>query len=336
MSTDSHLQVSAGLTFAIVESLRLQGLDNLEALLQEAGIERALLQRPENRIGFESQQALWRLAAKHSPQQPFALQFARSVQPASFGMVGYLVMNCRSIDQCLDAIVQYQFLAGQGGEFRREANGAQTRLGYVPLNPGDPVTGERVAGLLAATVTLGRWLAGGVFRPRQVVLATGCQPWAEHYEEFFACPVNYAADVPYLEFCRDVLQLPVPNASEELLLLLRERADRLLDDLPAGGGTSARVTSLLGTQLSDRVPDRVTIAAQLGMSERSLQRRLQQEGTSFQALLDRTRHYLARELLRNTSLPLGDVAVRLGFAEPSAFYRAFRKWEGCTPGQYRG
>ncbi len=90
MSTDSHLQVSAGLTLAIVESLRLQGLDNLEALLQEAGIDPELLQRPENRIGFDSQQLLWRLAVEHSPQQPFALQFARSVQPASFGMVGDL------------------------------------------------------------------------------------------------------------------------------------------------------------------------------------------------------------------------------------------------------
>ena len=88
-------------------------------------------------------------------------------------------------------------------------------------------------------------------------------------------------------------------------------------------------------QLNGVLPDKSLIAAQLGMSDRTLQRRLRDEGTSFREILDDTRHYLARELLRNTRFPLADVATQLGFAEPSAFYRAFRKWEGCTPGQFR-
>ncbi len=71
------------------------------------------------------------------------------------------------------------------------------------------------------------------------------------------------------------------------------------------------------------------------MSERTLQRRLREEDTSYQAVLDRTRHYLALDLLGGTDLPLDEVASRLGFAEPSAFYRAFRKWQGNTPGRYR-
>ena len=97
-----------------------------------------------------------------------------------------------------------------------------------------------------------------------------------------------------------------------------------------------RIASLLATQLTDTLPDKTLIASQLGMSERTLQRRLKEEGTSFQALLDRTRHYLARELLRNTRVPLTDVALQLGFSEPSTFFRAFKKWEGMTPGQFRG
>jgi len=71
------------------------------------------------------------------------------------------------------------------------------------------------------------------------------------------------------------------------------------------------------------------------MSERTLQRRLREEGTTYQATLERTRHYLARDLLRNTQMSLAEVAVQLGFSEPSTFFRAFKRWEGATPGQYR-
>ena len=120
-----------------------------------------------------------------------------------------------------------------------------------------------------------------------------------------------------------------------MLQLLSERANRLLDSLPRRAGIASRIASLLASQLGERLPDKSVIAAQLGISERTMQRRLQEEGTSYQEILDNTRHYLARELLRTTRVSLADVALQLGYAEPSTFFRAFRKWEGMTPGQYR-
>ena len=189
--------------------------------------------------------------------------------------------------------------------------------------------------MLAANVGFGRWLVGEAFQPLRVEF---CQPQPEdvqEYEEFFSCPVQFGREQNGLVYDVAVTHLAIPNASEELLLLLSERANRLLDSLSRHSGIATRIASLLATQLTNTLPDKSLIAAQLGMSERTLQRRLKEEGTSFQEILDNTRHYLARELLRNTALALGDVAAQLGFAEPSAFFRAFKKWEGCTPGQYR-
>jgi len=336
MPIDHHLEVSVGLTQAILEALRTLKVADVGSLLQAAGIDPQWLDKPENRISFEQQQALWALAAERCTTGSFGLHFARCIQPTSFGLVGYMVMNCRSINECLDAIVKYQFLAGQGGEFTLGRDGHLTALCYTPVNPGHPVTSHRVVAMLAANVSFGRWLVGEAFQPQRVEFCHVAPDDVQDYEEFFGCDVLFDKPVNRLLYADAVRELTVPNASEELLLLLSERANRLLESLSQRSCIAARIASLMATQLNNSVPDKSLIAAQLGMSERTLQRRLQEEGTTYQEILDNTRHYLARELLRNTGLSLTDVAMQLGFAEPSAFFRAFRKWEGCTPGQYRG
>jgi AraC-like DNA-binding protein len=334
MFIDSHREVSVGLTHAILEALRMEGVANPEALLPEAGIDPDLLAKPENRIPFERQNALWALAVSSAPEPAFGLQFARSVQPTSFGVVGYMAMNCGSIGECLEAIVDYQFLAGEGGEFSLEPCGSDTALCYNPVNPDDPVTRERVVGMLAATVSFGRWLVGRAFQPQRVAFTHEAPGETAEYDEFFGCTVRFGDARNCAVYPPAVTGLVVPTASEDLLALLRERANRMLEEL-SRGGIASRIASLLASQLDSAVPDKAVIAAQLGMSERTLQRRLREEGTTYQATLDRTRHYLARDLLRNTQMSLAEVAVQLGFSEPSTFFRAFKRWEGATPGQYR-
>lgn len=335
MPTASQLEVSVGLTRAILEALRMLAVPDPSGLLPRAGIDPALLEKPENRIPFEQQQSLWALAVERAGSAAFGLHFARCIQPTSFGLVGYMVMNCATIAECLDATLKYQFLAGQGGEFSLTRDGADSCLSYRPVNPEHPVTQHRVVAMLAANVSFGRWLVGEAFGPRLVQLTHDAPANAAEYEEFFACPVVFGASRNALHYGEEVLALAVPNASEDLLLLLGERADRLLGKLSQTSAIAARIATLIATQLDNSVPDRSLIATQLGMSQRTLQRRLQDEGTSYQAVLDNTRRYLALELLRNTQVPMSRVAGQLGFAEPSAFYRAFKKWEGVTPGQYR-
>ncbi|QFU76890.1 AraC family transcriptional regulator [Halioglobus maricola] len=328
-------EVSVGLTRALLDTLRLEGESRPECLLDELGIDSAVLERPENRISFDQQEALWGLAVERSGSPVFGLQFARAIQPASFGLMGYMVMNCSTIDGCLDVIVDYQFLAGQGGSFRRTGCDQYPALDYQAVNPGDAVTAHRVIAMFASIVSLGRWLAGGSYGLERLEVCSLPGTDLAPYTEYFECPVISGCDENRLFFAPTVLQLPVTHASEELLNLLTERADRLLSSLSLGPGVAARVAGLLATQLDQALPARKAIASQLGMSERTLQRRLQQEGTTYQQLLDQTRHHLALEMLRNRDVPLADVAAQLGFAEPSAFYRAFRKWQGVTPGDYR-
>jgi len=335
MPRAEQLAVSAGLTRAILAALDLEHTREGDALLREAGIEPALLQAPDRRIPFPRQQALWGLAVAHSRRQPFSLHFARCIQPTSFGLPAYMAMNCHTLGESFDAIVRYQDLAGEGGEFSRLQEGGRTVLSYTPVDPGQAVTAQRVEAMLAATVSVGRWLVGADYRPQRVEFRHARPSSTADYEEFFGCPVRFDAPRNALSFSRAVAALKVPNASPELLQLLRERGDRLLQARRTGGRIADRVAGLLATQLSNSVPHKSRIAAQLGMSERTLQRRLREEGTSYQAILEETRHELARELLRDTDVALAQVAAQLGFSEPSTFFRAFRRREGVTPGRYR-
>ncbi len=335
VSIDNQLEVSVGLTRAIMEALHGLGVQDVRGLVAEAGIDPGLLDKPENRVPFAQQQSLWGLAVERAGVPDFGLHFARSIQPTNFGLLGYMAMNYRTIGECFSAIVRYQFLAGEGGEFALQHEDGLTALCYTPINPDHPVTPQRVVGLLAATVSFGRWLVGAAFQPLHAEFFHGAPRDVTPYEEYFACPVHFSMPANRLLFDAGVNALAVPNASEELLLLLSERANRLLETRSLGPGIASRIASLLATQLGNRLPDKSLIAAQLGMSERTMQRRLREEGTSYQEILDNTRHYLARELLRSTRVPLADVALQLGFSEPSTFFRAFRKWEGMTPGQFR-
>jgi AraC-like DNA-binding protein len=134
---------------------------------------------------------------------------------------------------------------------------------------------------------------------------------------------------------RSDLALPL-SARDPALAALH---DRLIEDelekLTAGAPTSLRVRDLLAARLCDAEPRREQIAAALKVSDRTLQRRLQAEGTSFQQLLDDTRRELAQKYLRRPRTPLRDVAELLGFEDQSNLFRACKRWFGESPGRYR-
>ena len=168
MPIDNQLEVSVGLTQALLDTLQLLGVADPTELLVQVGIDPAQLARPENRLPFDQQQQLWSLAVARTGDPAFGLHFARCIQPTGFGLVGYMVMNCSCISESLEAAVKYQFLAGQGGEFALQRRGSKTALRYTPVNPDQPVTWHRVVAMLAANVSFGRWLVGEAFRPDRV------------------------------------------------------------------------------------------------------------------------------------------------------------------------
>ncbi len=334
-TSSDQREVSIGLSTAVIDTARSLGVADTAALIADAGIDEAQFDKPENRIPFVQQQRLWELAVERAACSTFGLHFARNVQATHFGLLGYMVMNCQTISDCLAAIVKYQFLSGQGGEFSLERAGSSTIFSYTAINVELPVTQHRVTAMFAAHISIGRWLLGSDYKPDLVEFSHTQPKGTDEYVEFFNAPIHFGSSDNRITFSDSVTSLKIPHASSDLLALLSERADRLLRDITSQSGIVGQINKLFVLQIGQALPSRSMIAMQLGISERTLQRRLNREQTSYQAVLDTTRYQIACDLLKNTTLPLSDIATQLSFAEPSAFYRAFKKQEGMTPGRFR-
>ncbi|MNI22116.1 HTH-type transcriptional regulator VirS [compost metagenome] len=154
-------------------------------------------------------------------------------------------------------------------------------------------------------------------------------------EAYFGCPIRIGAPCNRLTLHRSDLDRPFVSYNEELLEILTPALDQTLNEQQRKRSTTGRVKWIMKRSLSGGRPDMQAVAKELGMSDRTLQRRLTEEHTTFKQLLAQTRHEQAREYLADPSLEIKEVAFMIGFEDQNSFYRAFRLWEGDTPSNWR-
>ncbi|MYM68603.1 helix-turn-helix domain-containing protein [Pseudoduganella sp. FT55W] len=186
----------------------------------------------------------------------------------------------------------------------------------------------------ALLVELGRRCIGPGFKPLRVEL-TRPMPQDDIYAAYFDAPVRYAASADVLIFDGSDLDRPFSGHNPELLSMLEPALGSALRELDVHGVVSEQVVALLKRGLPSGRPNVGEIARQLGMSERTLQRRITLENTSFRDLLAQARREMARRYLADHAVPVDEVSYLLGFQDLTSFQRAFREWEGCSPSDWR-
>ncbi|MCF7617612.1 AraC family transcriptional regulator [Bacillus sonorensis] len=154
-------------------------------------------------------------------------------------------------------------------------------------------------------------------------------------EAYFGCRIRIGANCNRLTLHRGDLDRPFVSYNAELLEILTPALDQSLDEQKHSLSITEMVKWIMKRSLTAGRPDIQTVASELGMSDRTLQRRLTDEGTSFKHLLTQVRHEQAREYLADPSLDIKEVAFLIGYEDQNSFYRAFRLWEGDTPSNWR-
>ncbi|WP_176511326.1 AraC family transcriptional regulator [Pseudomonas faucium] len=329
----SERTTSASWASGIVKALELEGLD-CRAMFKQLGLDFAALDDPDARFPQDSMTRLWQLAVELSGNEAIGLNMARVVRPASFHVVGYALMSSRTLAEGFERLVRYQRIIAESSDlsFRLGPEG----YSLILTVHGDhlPPTRHSSEASLACALALSKWLSGRPIQPRRVLIQ-GPQPKnIEPYKVAFHSPLVFGAVHDALIFERADMEAPLPTANEAMAVLHDRFAGEYLARFSESRVTH-RVRQVLCRILPQGEPKRETLAQALHLSQRTLQRRLQEEGTSFQALLDDTRRELAEQYLAQPGMTLLETAYLLGFADPSNFYRAFRRWFDVTPSEYR-
>jgi AraC-like DNA-binding protein len=304
------------------------------SLFKRLGMDYSALSNPEARFPQDCMTGLWNLAVEASGNPVIALNMAQAVRPSSFHVVGYALMSSRNLHEGISSLVRYQRIIGESADlsFHPTSDGYELTLAIH----GDrlPSARESAEGSLAYILAFCRWLACRPLTPRLVSFTGGAPANLKPYCEVFQAPLKFNAEHYALLFDRTDLDAPLHSANEALAQLHERFAGEYLARF-SDGQITHQVRQLLCRLLPQGEPKREVVAQTMFMSERTLQRRLQAEGSGFQQLLDGTRRELASQYLIQPELTLQEISYLLGFAAPNNFFRAFRRWFNTTPNEYR-
>lgn len=303
---------------------------------RELGLSLETLFTPEARVTVPANDVLWQRAVETTNDLDLGLHFAERVDLDAFQIVGHLASTAGTLGAGLDRIVAYSRLLHDAGrtEIEREKGVARVYPGCRGL-PFDPP--RQVAEFTTASVvSLGRMITGQPWIPREVHFTHRAPASTREHVRIFGVAPRFDAKETMVVIDEAVLALPVRAGGSAIGAYLEAYAKELLARLPeTDTSLRARVERALAAGVTHGIPDVGAVAAQLAMTPRTLQRRLADEGTSFAALSDDVRRRCAERYLKDARLPLAEVAFLVGFADPSNFHKAFRRWTGETPGAYR-
>ena len=329
-----HLEsvVRIGTLMALPAVLRSLGANPVE-VLAEVGYDLTLFDDPDNRITYTARNHLFAHCVTRTSCQHLGLLIGRQTGLDSLGMVGLLVKYSPDVGTALRNLVRCLHLHVRGAVTSLETDGDTASLSYEIYQPGVEATTQIGDGAVAIMYNIMRTLCGPDWKPAEVRFAHRKPDDVRPFRQFFRSPLRFDTEQNAVVFAADWLDLRLTEADPELRRLLQQQIDALEvtygDDLPGQVRSVLRTALLTGHARSDQV------AALFSIHSRSLSRRLKGFGTSFQELLDEGRFEIARQLLEDTRMEVSQIAMTLDYADASAFTRAFRRWSGTTPAQWR-
>lgn len=327
---DSTVRIATAL--AIPDVLRSLGA-NPEEVLAEVGYELKLFGDPENRISLAAHNHLVSHCAKRTGCPHFGLLVGQQDGLHSFGLLGLLMKYSPDVGTALRSLVRYLHLHVRGATTSLVTDGGTAMLTYEIHEPGVEAVDQVGDGAVALMHNIMRALCGPDWRPSEAWFAHRRPADVGPFRRFFRVPLRFDAEQFALLFSAGYLSRRLPIADDDLRRLLQRQIDRLedayRDDFPEQVRNVLRTALMTGHARADQV------AALFGMRSRTLTRRLNAYGIGFQHLVDESRFEIARQMLEDSAMEVGQIAALLGYAAPGAFTRAFRRWSGNTPAEWR-
>jgi len=323
----------ASWTRALRKQLDALGLDS-DALCREAGLDPQLMDDPNARYPLSATTRLWEVAVKASGDPAIGLRVSRFVSPTTFHALGYALVASGSLREVFERIVRYHQVVSDALELELNQVGERYCF-HLRVPEGSPRPAfEAIDAFAAIYVRTCRNRLGRDYAPLAVYLRRPEPADPKHWHAVFRAPIFFAADEDRLEFAVSDFDSHLDDANPELAEHNETMLKHTLVQLQPLTW-ERKVRSAIEAQLPEGEPSAEHIAKTLHLSLRSLQRHLADEGCRFDTLLNECRENLALLHLRDPQCSLSEISYLLGFADTSSFSRAFKRWTGMTPGQFR-
>ena len=329
--------VSTGYLANIIESSVAAGAP-AEPLYELVPGGRAGLNHPDKRYAADLTAVVLNRAAELTGIDSIGLRVGMQFRPATFMDVGYALAAASTIREALEINIRYQPLTQEVARMRLEVERREARIVLEPAIKDAEHVRRVTEAVLAGYASIGRWLLWDQGRPVASVQFRHAAPCAETYSVYkslFGDEVHCGAPADVMTIDASLIDRPLPNANPALVQLLSGRLNARLAAYRAGSSLRMLVLSGLHQQMRRGKPSLEDTARLLGMSGRTLRRRLLEEELSYSELLAAARKEAAEVYIHEEKLTLAEIAGLLGYGDQTAFMRAFRGWFGESPGAYR-
>lgn len=315
----------------LAESLEQQGL--LPEALTAAGVPIEVLEDPDNRIKFDQYVELWKSAVSLTGDSLLGLKTGSHFHPGNLGGLASILVAAPTLQAATQQLIRYEHILQDGLQTQMGEAAGKTYLEFSCNYPDDDVTAV-MEKEVAEAVAVARF----VLQRADVMDKARGEVWFKHkplgdiaeYEELLGVTVKFSQPAYRLMFDPEVLQHNTSYGNEGVFNSVLKEIDQQSDQ-----DLESQVKRLVAESIHQGVPEVKEVAEKFGMSHRTFQRRLADEGTRYKELVAEVRKSTAIDLLKRADCSIGEIAYLVGFTEASTFHQAFKRWTGQSPGEYR-
>lgn len=304
------------------------------AVLRGTGVELSAIADLEGRINLDQQIAIYQNAIRVSGKAGLGLLQGQRMGLNYLGIVGYAIQTSANLGQALRTLVNYSSISGALLDFQLEAHGDLHVLSATNISVRGDVRRHVLEEHLVTVDRILKTITGTKFSPTRVTFDYPRPAWAPLYAQIFNCHVDFDMPANAYEFKTSMLDMDVVMSDPVTARACQQKCEEIIGQMSSAGGHVNQIRQLI-LMLPCRSRNLVSVAAEMNISPRSLRRRLAAEGATFQGLLDEVRLELALQYLKNTKLPVEEIASLLGFSDGASFRHAFGKWTGSPPSSFR-
>jgi AraC-like DNA-binding protein len=331
---DSGLSKLARIPRLVLDQAERHGMDRQE-LMRQASLDPELLADPDSRITMSSQLKLWQAITERHPDVAVGVLIGSTVKARQLGVVGYAMYYSRDLLEAFRRLARYMHIISEAVQLELVRAADKTTLKFTS-HPALLAIRHPAEAQLAAMLTVAREITQTDLVPLTISLPSPKPRDMSAYRDVFRCPVLFDHPSAAIICSASQMRLPIAASDPTLSDYLDQLADIAMHKLGEPEQDFVdKIRRVLWSELAGGRPNLWRTASELEISPRTLQRRLRESGTSYTAVLEELRREIAGDLLANENLGVSDIAFLLGYSEPSAFQRAFRRWHSLSPRQFR-